>query len=43
MNTTESAIKSRLFRARKVLAEKAETSPSGRHQADSPRNSLTEG
>lgn len=38
MGTTESAIKSRLFRARKMLADKANP------QADnSPRNSLTEG
>ncbi|TVR20321.1 MAG: sigma-70 family RNA polymerase sigma factor [Anaerolineaceae bacterium] len=38
MDTTESAIKSRLFRARKMLAEKAVS------QADQPpRNSLTEG
>jgi DNA-directed RNA polymerase specialized sigma24 family protein len=44
MDTTESAIKSRLFRARKMLADKV--SPQSDYDEsdyDRPRNTLTEG
>ncbi|MFW5690876.1 MAG: RNA polymerase sigma factor [Chloroflexota bacterium] len=43
METTESAIKSRLFRARRMLAELLDSQQAGDGSYDGPPNSLTEG